>query len=82
MGPHIDTLQECVYVCVCVCVCVCKFVRRNFSRGARLSTIEGNSKRGCEAVSPLPHEGAFAFLGLELNDLVHTLGGIFWGNFQ
>ena len=20
MGPHIDTLQECVCVCVCVCV--------------------------------------------------------------
>ena len=23
MGPHIDTLQECVCVCVCVCLCVC-----------------------------------------------------------
>ena len=29
MGPHIDTLQECVCVCmhVCVCVCVCGLVR-------------------------------------------------------
>ena len=26
---------------------------------------------------PLPHEGAFAFLRLKLNDLVHTLGGFF-----
>ena len=26
-------------------------------------------------MSPLPHEGAFAFLRLKLNDLVHTLGG-------
>ena len=27
MGPHIDTLQECVCVCVCcVCVCTCMCV--------------------------------------------------------
>ena len=48
-----------------------------FPGGARsLSTIfDGKSKRGRKA--PLPHEGAFAFLRLKLNDLVHTLGGIF-----
>ena len=27
MGPHIDTLQECVCVCVCVCVCMRACVR-------------------------------------------------------
>ena len=53
-----------------------------FPGGARLSTIlEGKRRRGCgRGVSPLPHEGAFAFLRLKLNDLVHTLGGFFGGN--
>ena len=27
-------------------------------------------------------EGAFAFLILKLNDLVHTVGGFSWGNCQ
>ena len=68
-----------------------KAVRRNFFLGgARLSTIfERQRKRGREApergrvwegVSPLPHQGAFAFLRLKLNDLVHTLGGFFGKN--
>ena len=56
--------------------------------GARLSTIlDGKRKRGRAApergegvgggTPPLPHEGAFAFLRLKLNDLVHTLGRFF-----
>ena len=27
-----------------------------------------------EGVSPLPHQGVFAFLGFKLSDLVHTFG--------
>ena len=36
---------------------------------ARSARAGGGCRRG---VSPLPHEGAFAFLRLKLNDLVHT----------
>ena len=38
------------------------------------------SWRDGRGVSPLPHQGAFAFLRLKLNDLVHTLGGFFGKN--
>ena len=46
----------------------------------RLSGWGGGGGGGEDDVGggvPLPHEGAFAFLRLKLNDLVHTLGGIF-----
>ena len=45
----------------------CKAVRRNFSRGGG-----GQDYLQSRGVSPLPQEGAFAYLRLKLNDLVHT----------
>ena len=55
-----------------------------FSGCARLfALIVGQRKRGREApergegVSPLPHQGVFAFLAFKLNYLVHILGEIF-----
>ena len=48
-----------------------QYSRGNASEGAKRPS-GGGCGRGCP---PLPHEGAFAFLRLKLNDLVHTLGG-------
>ena len=62
-----------------------------FSRGGKIIYNRGGkasegAKRpsgvGGGGVSPLPHEGAFAYLRLKLNDLVDTLGGIFWKIFN
>ena len=65
-------------VCVCVCVCARPYAGI-FSEGqeylqySRENANEARSTRAGEGV------GAFAFLRLKLNDLVHTLGGFFWG---
>ena len=57
---------------------ICNIVGKTQAR-ARSARAGGGSGRG---VSPLPDEGAFAFLRLKLSDLVHTLGGLSWGNCQ
>ena len=57
---------------------ICNIVGNTQAR-ARSARAGGGSGRG---VSPLRDEGAFAFLRLKLNDLVHTLGGFSWGNCQ
>ena len=57
---------------------ICNIVGKTQAR-ARSARAGGGSGRG---VSSLPDEGAFAFLRLKLNDLVHTLGGFPWGNCQ
>ena len=47
-----------------------------YNRGEKQARAR-SARAGGGCVSPLPHEGAFAYLRLKLNDLVHTLGGFF-----